>query len=124
MGELWLPWKRTKRTEIQVSSMGRVRTLLKRADGSLREKLLSLVPMKGKGLRYLGFCYRNKETGRIETYAVHVAVADSHLSIPPESDHVEYHVDHVDHDTLNNQVDNLRYREAGFNMRDNKRKRG
>jgi hypothetical protein len=97
-------------------------------DGQIRhgqsKRPRKLKPMKGVRKNYLGFSYREPGLKSPRTMAVHEAVAKAFLILPDDWMSVEYDIDHIDHDTENNKVDNLRWRERSENRADNGREYG
>ena len=66
--------------------------------------------------KYKRFSYRM--SGKLLMEYVHHAVAKAFIEKPEVVD-VDFQVDHIDHDTHNNNVSNLRYLTASENMRQN-----
>lgn len=55
------------------------------------------------------FCHMKDANGNIKTVNVHRAIALTFIDIPAIEDEFDWTVDHIDHDTTNNDVRNLRW---------------
>lgn len=61
-------------------------------------------------------CQMRDANGNWKKVNVHRAIAMTFIDIPAIEDEFDWHVDHIDHDTSNNDVRNLRWLPAKLNM--------